>query len=150
MKEKLLVSACLLGENCKYSGGNNYCSDVEKLRKRFEIISVCPEQLGGLPTPRVPAERVGDMVLTREGQDVTEAFQRGAEKTLAIARAEGIAGAVFQVRSPSCGHGMIYDGTFSGRLIPGKGVTAELLEKDGVKICGSTQIRALLSKEGDA
>ena len=78
MRERLLVSACLLGENCKYSGGNNYSPAAAALAERFELIPVCPEQLGGLPTPRVPAERVGDRVLTRDGADVTDAYRRGA------------------------------------------------------------------------
>ena len=133
MREKLLVSACLLGENCKYSGGNNYCPDVERLQERIEIVPVCPEQLG---------------VLARDGRDVTEAFRRGAEKTLDIARAEGAVRAVFQVRSPSCGCGIIYDGTFSGALVPGMGVTAELLKKNGVRVYESTRIDALLDAEG--
>jgi uncharacterized protein YbbK (DUF523 family) len=148
VREKLLVSACLLGENCKYNGGNNYSPDVERLRERFELVSVCPEQLGGLPTPRVPSERVGEQVLTRDGQDVTEAFRQGAERTLDIARAEGALRAVLQVRSPSCGCGMIYDGTFSGTLVPGKGVAAELLEKNGVKVYDSTRTGELLDEEG--
>ena len=148
MKEKLLVSACLLGEKCKYNGENNYTPAVEALRERFEVIPVCPEQLGGLPTPRVPSERVGDKVLTRDGRDVTEAFRQGAEKTLAIAQAKGAARAVLQVRSPSCGCGTIYDGTFSGKLVPGKGVTAQLLEQNGVKVYDSTRINELLDMEG--
>lgn len=148
MKEKLLVSACLLGENCKYNGGHNYTPTAETLRERFEVIPVCPEQLGGLSTPRVPSERAGDRVLTRDGRDVTEAFRQGAEKTLSIAQAEGAARAVLQVRSPSCGCGTIYDGTFSGTLVPGKGVTAQLLEQNGVKIYSSTQINELLDIEG--
>lgn len=148
MREKLLVSACLLGENCKYNGGNNYSPDVERLRERFELVSVCPEQLGGLPTPRVPSERGGERVLTRDGQDVTEAFRQGAERTLDIARAEGALRAVLQVRSPSCGCGMIYDGTFSGTLVPGKGVAAELLEKNGVKVYDRTRTGELLDEEG--
>lgn len=148
MKEKLLVSACLLGENCKYNGGHNYTPTAEALRERFEVIPVCPEQLGGLSTPRVPSERAGDRVLTRDGRDVTEAFRLGAEKTLSIAQAEGAARAVLQVRSPSCGCGTIYDGTFSGTLVPGKGVTAQLLEQNGVKTYSSTQINELLDIEG--
>ena len=148
MREKLLVSACLLGENCKYNGGNNYSPDVERLRERFELVSVCPEQLGGRPTPRVPSERVGERVLTRDGQDVTEAFRQGAERTLDIARAEGALRAVLQVRSPSCGCGMIYDGTFSGTLVPGKGMAAALLEKNGVKVYDRTRTGELLDEEG--
>lgn len=148
MKEKLLVSACLLGENCKYNGGNNYCPDVEKLRERFEVIPVCPEQLGGLPTPRVPAERVGERVLNREGQDVTAEYRLGAGKTLETARAAGIRCAVLQERSPSCGSGTVYDGTFSGKLIPGWGVTAQLLEENGIKVYCGSRIEKFLWEEG--
>lgn len=148
MREKLLVSACLLGENCKYSGGNNYAPAVEALRDRFDLIPVCPEQLGGLPTPRTPAERVGDRVLTRDGADVTAEYRLGAERTLETARALGITKAVFQVRSPSCGSGTIYDGTFSGTLTAGKGVTAQLLEENGVTVYESVRIDELLDAEG--
>ena len=139
MKEKLLVSACLLGRNCKYSGGNNYSAAVEALRERFELIPVCPEQLGGLPTPRVPSERAGDRVLARDGTDVTDAFRLGAERTLEIARAHGVRRVVFQDRSPSCGCGVIYDGTFSGTLVPGDGVAAELLRKSGIEITAGSR-----------
>ena len=139
MKEKLLVSACLLGENCKYSGGNNYSPAVAALAERFELIPVCPEQLGGLPTPRVPAERVGDRVLTRDGADVTDAYRLGAEKTLETALANGVKRAALQERSPSCGCGAIYDGTFSGRLVPGDGVTAALLREHGIEIIKGSQ-----------
>lgn len=148
MKEKLLVSACLLGENCKYSGGNNYSPAAAALAERFELIPVCPEQLGGLPTPRVPAERVGDRVLTRDGADVTDAYRLGAEKTLETALANGVKRAALQERSPSCGCGTVYDGTFSGTLTAGRGVTAALLEKNGVEVYESTRISALLEAEG--
>lgn len=148
MREKLLVSACLLGENCKYSGGNNFSPAVRSLAERFELIPVCPERLGGLPTPRTPSERVGDRVLNREGEDVTEAFRRGAERALEIARANGVTRAVLQERSPSCGSGSIYDGTFSGRLIPGDGVAAALLARNGVKIFSGSRIAALLDETG--
>jgi uncharacterized protein YbbK (DUF523 family) len=139
VKEKLLVSACLLGENCKYSGGNNYSPAAAALAERFELIPVCPEQLGGLPTPRVPAERVGDRVLTRDGADVTDAYRLGAEKTLETALANGVKRAALQERSPSCGCGAIYDGTFSGRLVPGDGVTAALLREHGIEIIKGSQ-----------
>ena len=148
MKEKLLVSACLLGENCKYSGGNNYTPAVEALREKFDVIPVCPEQLGGLPTPRTPSERAGARVLARGGADVTEAFRRGAEKTLEIARAGGAVRAVFQARSPSCGSERVYDGTFSGTLVPGRGVTVELLEKNGIRVYSVDRIEALLDGTG--
>ena len=144
MKEKLLVSACLLGANCKYSGGNNYNPAVEALRERFELIPVCPEQLGGLPTPRVPSERVGETVLTREGTDVTDAFRLGAQKALETVQAHGIRRAVFQERSPSCGCGTIYDGTFSGKLISGDGIATELLRSHGVEVTGGSSLDQLL------
>lgn len=148
MKEKLLVSACLLGENCKYSGGNNYTPAIEALREKFDVIPVCPEQLGGLPTPRTPSERAGARVLSRGGADVTEAFRQGAEKTLEIARESGAARAVLQERSPSCGSERVYDGTFSGTLVPGQGVTAELLEKNGIRVYSGDRMEALLDGMG--
>ena len=147
MKEKLLVSACLLGENCKYSGGNNYTPAVEALKEKFDVISVCPEQMGGLPTPRIPAERVGEKVLTREGTDVTAEYRKGAEDALAIAKANGVKFAVLQERSPSCGSECVYDGTFSGKLIPGQGVTAQLLEEHGIKVYSSGRIEEFLKGE---
>lgn len=148
MKEKLLVSACLLGENCKYNGGNNYATAVDALRERFVLIPVCPEQLGGLPTPRIPSERAGEKVLNRKGGDVTDAFRLGAEKTLEIAKAHGVKQAVLQERSPSCGCGMIYDGSFSGKLIPGMGVTAQLLTDNGIQVLGGSEAGASLKGDG--
>ena len=147
MKEKLLVSACLLGENCKYSGGNNYTPAVEALKEKFDVIPVCPEQMGGLPTPRIPAERVGEKVLTREGADVTAEYRKGAEDALAVAKTNGVKLAVLQERSPSCGSECVYDGTFSGKLIPGQGVTAQLLEKNGIKVYSSGRIEEFLKGE---
>ena len=147
MKEKLLVSACLLGENCKYSGGNNYTPAVEALKEKFDVIPVCPEQMGGLPTPRIPAERVGEKVLTREGADVTAEYRKGAEDALAIAQANGVKFAVLQERSPSCGGECVYNGTFSGKLIPGQGVTAQLLEENGIKVYSSGRIEEFLKGE---
>ena len=148
MKEKLLVSACLLGENCKYNGGNNYTPETEKLKERFELLPVCPEQLGGLPTPRLPSERVGDKVLARSGADVTEAFRRGAEKTLEIALAHGVTRAVLKERSPSCGSGAIYDGSFSGAVVSGDGVAAEKLKQHGITVFGESRIGDLLDETG--
>lgn len=147
MKEKLLVSACLLGENCKYNGGNNYDPVAASLRDRFELVPVCPERLGGLPTPRAPSERVGEKVLDREGADVTDAFRLGAEKALAIAKAHGVRRAVLQERSPSCGCGTIYDGSFSGKLIPGMGVTAQLLAENGIQVLGGSAAGGLWEGE---
>ena len=130
---KVLVSACLLGENCKYSGGNNLYPRVAEWLERegHEAVPVCPEQLGGLPTPRTPAEIVGGTVTTRDGEDVDQAFRRGAEAALDIARREGAELAVLQPRSPSCGVKQVYDGTFSGRRVSGQGVFARLLAESG-------------------
>ena len=148
MKEKLLVSACLLGENCKYSGGNNYTPELEKLKERFELLPVCPETFGGLQSPREPSERVEDRVLSRSGADVTEAFRRGAEKTLEIALAHGVTRAVLKERSPSCGSGTIYDGSFSGAVVSGDGVAAEKLKQHGIAVFGESRIDALLDGSG--
>lgn len=133
----ILVSACLLGTNCKYSGGNNLTPRVLELKKGHEIIPVCPEELGGLPTPREPCEiKEGSgkevlegkaLVLNKTGEDVTEQFIKGAQQTLALAKQHCCPVAVLKARSPSCGCGIIYDGTFSGELKEGNGVTAQLL-----------------------
>ena len=133
----ILVSACLLGENCKYNGGNNACQEIIVYLKDKEYISVCPEVLGGLPTPRPCAERVGCRIMNNAGEDVTEAFCIGAEKTLAAAKENHCELCILQVRSPSCGAGIIYDGTFSGRLVEGNGLTAQLLMDHGFKVISS-------------
>ena len=139
--EKLLISACLVGENCKYNGGNNALppETLAALRSRFELVPVCPEQLGGLPTPRVPSERRGARVVNREGADVTEAFRRGAEQALRIAEQTDCRRALLKSNSPSCGSGSIYDGSFSGRLTAGDGVAAALLKHSGIEVFGSVQ-----------
>ena len=129
---KILVSGCLLGENCKYNGGNNYSEIVAEYIKGHEVISVCPECLGGLPTPRVPAEIVNGVVTNREGQIVDAEFRKGAEIALEIAKKEQIDVAILQSRSPSCGVKQIYDGTFSGKKIDGQGVFARLLKENGI------------------
>ena len=144
MKEKLLVSACLLGRRCRYDGGDNYDPAVEGLRDRYELIPVCPEQLGGLPTPRTPAERAGERVLARDGTDVTAAFRAGAERALETALSQGASRALLKERSPSCGSGGVYDGTFTGRVVPGRGVTAELLAERGVAVLGESRLEELL------
>ncbi len=137
--EKLLISACLTGEACKYNGGDNALppEQLAALRARYELVPVCPEQLGGLPTPRVPSERRGERVVNREGADVTEAFRRGAEQALRIAEQTGCRRALLKSNSPSCGSGSIYDGSFSGRLTAGDGVAAELLKHSGIEVFGS-------------
>ena len=141
MKEPLLVSACLLGENCKYSGGNNALPPelLAALEARYRLVPVCPERDGGLPTPRLPSERKGKRVLNRAGEDVTEAFRRGAQLALETARREGCRLALLKERSPSCGSGKIYDGSFSGTLIPGNGVAAALLKENGIAVFGESE-----------
>ena len=131
---KIMVSACLLGENCKYSGGNNRNEKVLAYVAGHEVIPVCPEVMGGLPTPRVPAEIVQGVVINREGVNVDREYRLGAQKALEIAREKQIDLAILQSRSPSCGTKEIYDGTFSGRRIPGQGVTAKLLSDNGFAV----------------
>ena len=131
---KILVSGCLLGENCKYNGGNNYSEKVAEYIKGHEVISVCPECMGGLPTPRVPAEIVNGVVTNKEGVAVDKEFRKGAEAALAIAKEKQIDMAILQSRSPSCGVKQIYDGTFSGTKISGQGVFAEMMTKNGFKL----------------
>ena len=139
--EALLISACLMGFNCKYSGGNNALpeQELETLKQHYRLIPVCPEAAGGLPTPRVPSERRGDRVITRDGRDVTEAFRRGAEIAAALAKRFRARRALLKSNSPSCGCGSVYDGSFSGRLIHGDGVTAEALRRIGVEVTGNIQ-----------
>ena len=144
MKEKLLISACLLGRNCKYNGGNNYTPLAEELNTRYDLVPVCPECLGGLPIPHEPSERVGDKVLSKSGADMTEAFRQGAEKALAIAVEAGIRRAVLKERSPSCGSGQIYDGTFTKTLTQGDGLTTQMLKKHGITVYGESQIEELI------
>lgn len=141
---RLLISACLLGCPCRYDGASKEYPLAKELARRYELVPVCPEQLGGLPTPRPPAERRGDLVVTRDGTDVTARYRRGAEETLRLCRLLRCEAAVLKERSPSCGHGRIYDGTFSGTLVPGSGVTAELLSVRGVPVYGEFQMEELL------
>lgn len=134
---RILVSACLLGIHCKYSGGNNAHAKVLALAAdpANEVIPVCPEVLGGLPTPRPPAEIQPDgRVMTQDGHDVTAAYRAGAERTLAIAREMRPDRIILQSRSPSCGVRERYDGTFSRVRVPGQGVTAALLVKHGFSV----------------
>ena len=124
---KIMVSACLAGENCKYNGGNNRNKKVEALFDGNEIIPVCPEVMGGLPTPRAPSEIVHGIVINKEGFSVDREYRQGAEMVLKIAELERPDLIILQSRSPSCGVKQRYDGTFTGTLIAGSGITAELL-----------------------
>lgn len=140
--EKILVSACLLGLECRYSREVKADERVLRLLKRDEVIliPVCPEQLGGLPTPRQPAERRDGGVWNRGGEDVTEQYNRGAREALKLARLYGCTQAILKERSPSCGSGTIYDGSFKGKLIRGDGVTAQLLKENGIRVVGESQV----------
>ncbi len=133
-KEMILCNACLLGINCKYDGTSNKNKKVLKLAKNFILIPVCPEILGGLPIPREPSERKGKKVITKSGKDVTKYFEKGAREVLKICKILKIKKAILKQKSPSCGCGKIYDGTFSGKLIKGDGVTAKLLKKNKIKV----------------
>ena len=140
---KIMVSACLLGENCKYSGGNNRDERVLAFVRGHAVIPVCPEVMGGLPTPRSPAEIVGGEVMNREGVSVDREFCTGADMALEIAKREKIDLAILQSRSPSCGVKEIYDGTFTGTKIPGRGVFAQLLVKNGFAVMDREDVPSL-------
>ena len=139
----ILVSACLLGAACKDSGGDNLCPQVASLAAIRPLVPVCPEQLGGLPTPRTPAERLEDRVIARDGRDVTEAYVRGAQEALKLARLFGCDTAILKARSPSCGAQGIYDGTFTGTVIPGMGVAAQLLRDAGLRVLTEEELEQL-------
>ena len=140
---KILISACLLGVCCRYDGASKAYPGIEQLARQHTLVPVCPEQLGGLPTPRPPAERRDGRVATQSG-DVTEQYRRGAEETMKLCKLFDCEAAVLKERSPSCGHGQVYDGTFSATLTAGDGVTAELLTTHGIPVYGESQIEALL------
>ena len=131
---KVLVSACLLGHNCKYSGGNNYDPILNELLKGHEIIPVCPEVMGGLSVPRIPCEIIGDKVIGKDGNDYTYPYQLGAKKALEIAKKEKITLAILNKRSPSCGASLVYDGTFTKRLVIKDGIFARELKELNVLI----------------
>ena len=150
MRPIVLISMCLMGVNCRYDGGSNPVPGVAALEEHCTLIPVCPEQLGGLPTPRPPSERRGSRVVTREGGDVTAQFERGAEQALRLAERFGARYALLKARSPSCGAGEIYDGTFTGARIPGDGVTAALLRAVGIHVFDEHHIDDMIQAlEGD-
>lgn len=137
---RLLVSACLLGLPCRYDGRSKPNEAVIALAQEHELIPVCPECYGGLPTPRIPSERRDGGVFTEDGHDVTAQYRRGAEAALQLAQLLNIDTAILKERSPACGHGEIYDGSFTHTLIPGDGVAAELLIAKGVRVLGESEI----------
>jgi uncharacterized protein YbbK (DUF523 family) len=148
-----LVSACLLGVRCSWNSDHNRCDAAIRLSRKEVLLPVCPEQLGGLPTPRVPQEIKGGSgddvlsgrcrVLNKDGIDVTDALKRGAEETLRIALAMGATAFVGRSRSPSCGVGGVYNGSFSGRVVPGDGITAALLRRNGIQLIPEDDLQAL-------
>ncbi len=129
-----LCSACLLGVKCRYDGQSKTNEKVLALSKKETLIPVCPEQLGGLSTPREPSEQKGSKIFTKTGKDITQNFIQGAEECLKIANLYGIKEAILKQRSPSCGCGKIYDGSFSGKVIAGDGVTTALLKKNKIRV----------------
>ena len=131
----LVVSACLAGVECRYDGTALPCAEIVAMVAAGRAIAVCPEVLGGLPIPRPPAEIVADRILTVDGQDVTAQYQAGAEKAWKIAARVGCRRAILKARSPSCGSGCIYDGSFSGRITAGDGMFARRLKQDGIAVC---------------
>ncbi len=138
LKMNILVSACLLGVNCKYNGGNNIVENIIKLKEKYNIIPICPEQLGGLATPREPSEiNVKNnkmVVISNCGNDLTKEFLIGAEESLKIAKMLNCRVAILKERSPSCGTSKIYDGKFQGNIINGMGITAKLFLENGIKL----------------
>lgn len=142
-KPALLVSACLLGSRCRYNGKGELHEGVQGLMSRYTLVPVCPEIYGGLPTPRVPAERKGDRVQGKNGEDVTAQYEKGAREALRLAQLYHCRGAVLKERSPSCGSGQIYDGSHTRTLVSGDGVTAELLKAHEIQVFGESEIYKL-------
>ena len=145
---KIMVSACLLGDNVKYDGGNNYNQDLIDFLKDYEVIKVCPECLGGLTTPRIPAEILHDKVINEEGTDVTKEYNEGALKTLEIAKENDIKVAILKRNSPSCGFHAIYDGTFTHTITNGDGITAKLLNEKGIKVLNENNYKEYFKRRG--
>ena len=141
--ENILVSACLLGVACRYDGKRKPNEAVIALKEKYNLIPVFPEIMGGLPTPRLPSEIRGETDIMENGEDVTDKYSKGAEETLRLARLFGCGKAVLKEKSPSCGSGRIYDGTFSKTLTEGNGVTAGMLLANGIRVAGETEIDAM-------
>ncbi len=143
---KILVSACLLGENCKYNGKNNLNEKVISLQEKCILIPICPEVLGNLPTPRIPSEVCGEEVFDREGKNVTKNFQTGAYKALQTALNNHIHYALLKEKSPSCGVKYRYDGTFTGTVIEDSGITTKILQEHNIKVFSELEIDELLKE----
>lgn len=139
----ILVSACLLGVHCRYDGTGKHMGELDKWKEKHNFIPVCPEQLGGLPTPREASERLGDKVFSKSHKDVTAEFKKGAKETLKLAKYYNVSLAIMKERSPSCGCKIIYDGTFSGKRVEGNGVAVDALLQAGIKVYGESEIEVL-------
>ncbi len=139
----ILVSACLLGRPCRYDGTARGLDGLGELLRDHTVVPICPESMGGLTIPRPPAEQKDGRVVSRDGTDVTEAFRRGAQQACRRAQESGATLALLKARSPSCGSTQIYDGTFTGRLIPGEGIAARGLREMGVEVFDETQLESL-------
>ena len=140
MGKKLLVSACLLGRNCKYNGGNNYCAAVAEFVMGREIIEVCPEVQSGMSIPRTPIEIVDGILMDRNGNNVDAELRAAVAQTMEFIKDEENASAILQSRSPTCGVNQIYDGSFSGKLISGSGVFAKALKDAGYRVIDAEDI----------
>lgn len=141
-----IISSCLLGKNCKYNGGNNYIKSIEYITENFEYIDTCPEELGGLSTPRDPVEIKNDRVIDIEGNDFTEKLNIGAKKVLEIVKKYNCEIAILKERSPSCGSNYIYDGSFSGRVIEGKGITTNMILKENIEVISEEELEKHIKK----
>ena len=142
----ILVSACLLGKPCRYDGKSKPCNEVIALSEKHKLIEVCPEVLGGLPTPRTPCEIVGDMVISKTGEDRTREYCKGADLALKLARDNNCTIAVLKLKSPACGCREVYDGSFSKTLVKGMGITAKKLSENGIKVIGEDEIGIILGE----
>lgn len=144
--ERILISACLVGDKVRYDAKGNYNPLVEKLLEKFELVPFCPEVEGGLKIPRIPSERLNEKVINKEGKDVTKFFKEGANKALRLCLYLGITKVVLKERSPSCGVHSIYNGKFENKLIQGKGYTAELLSQNGITVYCEDEIEKLIAE----
>lgn len=149
MKLPLIISACLLGQNTKYNGKNNYNAKALALNDYFDFILICPELEGGLCVPRDPAEIVNARVISSKGLDVTKEYEKGAGIALNKALQSGAKYAMLKAKSPSCGNNKIYDGSFTGVLIDGEGVTAKLLKENGIRVFNEKEIDTLIEEVKD-
>lgn len=140
----VLISACLLGVPCRYDGASKEYKNIKDLMQQFHLVPVCPEILGGLPTPRKPVETCNGRAVTKDGTDVTTSFEAGADEVLRLAKLYDCTVAILKERSPSCGSRFVYDGTFTGTIIEGNGITAQRLLDHGIEVIGESQIESWL------